>query len=276
MKIDKFLERVKQSILLECSRISTRYLNNFLKKYQRFIILGTYRVGSNYLRTLLSPHSKIAMYDEVFNRQKNLLIAAKDPRDYLENVIFRIFLGKPKSAAVGFKIMYDQPRLACLPSPIPEETLRSLAEVWPILKNMKDLKVIHLKRRNMLRTFLSFEVANRSRKYLQNITENSEEAEPIALDYNALLEYFEKTSKYRIYYDEYFKGHPVIEIFYEDLVENCEKEMRKIFELLNLRYEKTHSCLKKQSTRKDSDAISNYYELKDKFRDTQWGAFFEN
>ena len=123
--------------------------------YTRFLILGRSRVGSNFLRGLLNSHSQITVFGELFQnkeeigwampgyRQSRRLMTLfhEEPVRFLEEKVFHPF---PHGVtAVGFKLFYYHAR---------DEAWRP---VWDYLQAETGIKVIHLRRENILRTHLS-------------------------------------------------------------------------------------------------------------------------
>ena len=118
--------------------------------YARFIVLGRSRVGSNLLRGLLNAHPSIETYGEIFrdcgcldwdhlgyfqsSSMRSLIV--RDPVTFLDQRVLGRYPGAVR--AVGFKIFYYHARDG------------AHAAVWPYLQRRADLKVIHLKRANLL------------------------------------------------------------------------------------------------------------------------------
>jgi hypothetical protein len=75
--------------------------------------------------------------------------------------------------------------------------------------------------------------------------------------------------------DLIFAGHPIIDLTYESLVADYVGEMRRILDILGVRHEEVKPNTQKQSSKSLSESITNYFELKEKFRGTEWETFFE-
>lgn len=246
--------------------------------YCRFIILGTARAGSNFLRGLLHSHSQIVAFGELFRFydsigwdlpnydrylqcQRLTALMQRDPSGFLEQKVFRRF---PRQiSAVGFKMFYYHAQ---------DDSRKS---IWTFLRNQKDLKVIHLKRNNTLRLILSLKKAHQTNKWT-NTTGVGEENLAISLDYEECLKAFTEAPEIKRQFDIYFEGHHKIDVFYRDLSSNYESEMRRIQEFLGVDYEVVKPTTYRQSNLPLSEAISNYLELKRRFRGTPWEEFFED
>jgi hypothetical protein len=72
-----------------------------------------------------------------------------------------------------------------------------------------------------------------------------------------------------------FAGHDVLAIYYDDLVQNQERTLDRVQEFLGVEKQHLSSPLKKQRTRRLSEAIKNYESLKFSFKATRWSAFFD-
>jgi len=246
--------------------------------YCKFIILGEGRSGSTFLRGLLNSHSQIIAFGELFRfydsigwdlppydqyLQSRSLISfmQSNPVRFLEEKVFRKF---PKQvSAVGFKIFYYHA----------QEDSRKM--VWPFLRDQKDLRIIHIKRNNTLRVVLSLKKAFMTNKWA-NTTGVAEEDPTIALDYEECLWRFTWAQEAKKRYDTFFEGHPKIDVLYEDLANHYQSEMKRVQEFLGVHYEDVRPSTYKQSRQVLSKAISNYFELKEKFKSTPWEEFFED
>lgn len=241
--------------------------------YTKFIILGRSRVGSNFLRGLLNAHPQIAAYGEIFRdvkamdwdhlgyfqSPKMMTMLQNEPVKFLEEKVFGKY---PRStAAVGFKIFYYHARNG------------GEAPVWSFLRNMKDLRVIHLKRRNILKTHLSRQKAAVTDSWVN--TSRSKGTQPaIQLDYAACLEDFSRTRAWEEEYDRLFADHAKIEVVYEELAGNYQAEMTRLQEFLGVNIETVAPATYRQSSQPLAQAIANYAELKEQFAGTPWAEFF--
>ncbi len=241
--------------------------------YTKFIVLGRSRVGSNFLRGLLNAHPQIAAYGEIFRdikamdwdhlgyfqSTKMMDLIQSDPVRFLETKLFGKY---PRSiAAVGFKIFYYHAQNG------------GEAPVWSFLRDKKDLRIIHLKRRNILETHLSRQKAAVTDSWVN--TSRSKEAQPaIQLDYEACRQDFNQTRAWEEEYDRLFADHAKIEVIYEELAGNYQAEMARIQEFLGVKLEAVAPTTFRQSSQPLAQAIANYAELKEKFAGTPWAEFF--
>jgi GR25 family glycosyltransferase involved in LPS biosynthesis len=305
-----------KNFIIECSDISGKnylfksdihsreIINN---RNKRFIILGRARTGSNLLKSFLESHHFIDMKGELFNfngpTEKELEHIFKNPKRYLINEIytydsrkriirgFKIFynhfekgglnlhnLGFYKYAGKGMKEkMYNFNNYLKKRNIDKNKIKKILEKAFKYIKKDKRLFVIHLKRRNLLKTYFSELKAWKTDQWFEKKQEKNAEKnfKPVKIDYQDLLGYLKQTEFLQKKYDEIFKKHKKIEIFYEDLVNQKNKTMKKIFNFLGVPYVKTTTNLKKQNTLPLSKSISNYKQLKQKFKRTKYEKFFE-
>jgi LPS sulfotransferase NodH len=243
--------------------------------YTKFIVLGRSRTGSNLLRGLLNAHSRIVTLGEIFRNpdavewgmshypqsQSVVALYQTNPAKFLETQVFRKW---PRPIqAFGFKLFYYHaaagPRSA----------------IWAYLQNRLDLKVIHIKRRNMLRTHLSRARAARNDTWV-NLSGQREDETPLELDYTACLNDFVQTRKWEQDYDAFFQHHPRLEVIYETLASHHQVEMERLQDFLGVEREATRPQTHPQAHQPLSKAIANYAELKARFSQTPWAEFFED
>jgi LPS sulfotransferase NodH len=234
--------------------------------YQKFIILGRSRVGSNLLISYLNSHPNIFANGEFFGNcvSGNILkYRWNNPNDYLHNYCFKNYNKNIK--AVGFKIFYYHP------------VKGEPKTIWSLLGDMKDLKVIHLKRNNILRTHLSKEIASKTDKWIKTGSND------IAIDEKATklskeecLKVFEETTKWQKDFDELFKDHQKIDIYYENILNDNRNELKRVQQFLDLKVYDLKTALIKQNPEPLNKLIANYSELKQQFAGTQWAGFFED
>jgi LPS sulfotransferase NodH len=184
-----------------------------------------------------------------------------DPVAFMEQSIFRPFPGDIR--AVGFKIFYYHARG------------NGWERVWDHLQTQTTLRVLHIKRRNLLKTHLSRRRAAQTDVWTDT-SGSSQSIEPITLDYDECLADFRQTRAWEEEYDARLADHPRIEIIYEDLAGDYETEMRRIQDFLGVPYRRLEPNTYRQSNEPLHQAIANYDELRARFSGTPWEAFFES
>ncbi|MCC7128910.1 MAG: sulfotransferase [Anaerolineae bacterium] len=243
--------------------------------YVKFILLGRSRTGSNFVRGLLNSHPQIITFGEVFVSNQEIKwgfddytsapgafeLFQQDPPAFLQQMLFCDY---PRGiAAVGFKLFYYHARE------------NELEVVWRHLQAQKDIRILHIKRRNMLRTHLSHARAVHTDQWA-NVSGEHEAEPPIALDFDECLKDFEQTSQWEVEYDQFFAAHPRYDVFYEELVNDFDRQVIQIQDFLEVKHAPLESDTYKQSHKPLSRSIVNYAELKEKFSGTQWEKFFND
>ena len=225
--------------------------------FRRFIILTRSRTGSNMLVSFLNSHSNVHAKGEIFNRLNG--------RNHKE-ILSKVFAKQPSHIkAKGFKIFYYHPMddKSC--------------DLWDNLISMDNLWVIHLKRRNILRTLVSRKIAGLRDVWATNSVKtcNTGKNKAVSFTEAELNKGFKQTRKWEDRGDMKFKKHPLISVYYEDLINNPEGTFVNITDFLDVEYEPPKTILRKQNPEKLRDLVINYSELKKAFSGTKWQAFFE-
>jgi LPS sulfotransferase NodH len=247
------------------------------RDYARFIILGEGRSGSNFLRGLLNSHPQIITFGELFrfadaigwelpaydlclSTPRLIALSQTAPVAFLEQEVFRRFPGRTR--AVGFKIFYYHADRG------------ARAEVWSYLKDHRDIKVLHIKRWNTLRAFLSLRKAFLTDRWTEPNGPRPD-ALSVPLDYEECRHRFALAEEMKDRFDALFRDHPKIDVVYETLEHDHEGEMARVQALLGVVPHPTRPLTYKQASLPLAQAISNYAELKKAFANTRWSEFFE-
>jgi len=226
------------------------------RQFKRFIVLARARTGSNMLMSILDSHPNIrAGKREIFCRLEG--------RHY-KDLLAKSFRKSPRHIkARGFKIFYYHP------SDGPCDDL------WNDLVKMEDLYIIHLKRRNILRSVVSQEIAKKSGHWeRQSGQETDLKDKAVTLTTEDLDAHFHRTREFEERGDEMFKDHPMITVYYEDLADNPDGAFDEIMDFLGLPHGQPQTNLVKQNPESLKDLITNYDELESAFQETRWQSFF--
>jgi LPS sulfotransferase NodH len=246
------------------------------RDYARFVILGMGRSGSNLLASSLRSHESIVAFGEIFNNAKmdhilweypgyestprQIARRARDATGFIETVVFKPM--PRQTRAVGFKLFYYHARDG------------GWRDIWPYLQAM-DLKVIHLKRKNLLALQLSMTLALKTNEWSTRQEGVKQDKRKCALPYESCLKGFEAVTQWQEEADQFFTGKDKLEVWYEDLNANYEATINTVQRFLKVEIQPARSPLKKQSGLPLSETILNYQELKERFAGSRWECFFD-
>ena len=236
------------------------------KKYTRFIVLCRSRTGSNLLVNSLKKHPQIHIFGEIFRGGvgDDVKAAVKESAEqYLENTIFKHYDRSVR--AVGFKIFYQHP------------VWDSSGNVWRYLQALERLKVIHLTRRNILRTMVSQRIAMKTDVWKEADLKHAGSGidKRVTLSKEDCEEFFEKTRSWERDGDERFSGREILHLDYEDLCSDFESQMQRVLQFLDVAPADLRPQTRRQNPEALRDLIANYEQLRSEFSGSPWGGFFE-
>ncbi|WP_424494771.1 sulfotransferase [Salinimicrobium sp. GXAS 041] len=253
-QIIRFLKKRYSWILKTKTSLNYEMYGN--KNYEKYVVISRSRTGSTWLMTLLRYHPNIICEGELFKQLKGKSCV---------RIWNDFFYKKPKKIEqVGFKLFYNHP-------------YDQDQAVWDLIEADKDIRIIHLVRRNYLRSYLSEKIGEKTKKWTESIHKPdrlSIDDKKVSLDYKECQKVFERTQKYEINTRERFRDHNFIEVAYEDLQENKEEVLSRIFGFLEVSFIVEEVPNKKQNPEKVSNLLINYKELKAQLSKTQWSNFF--
>jgi LPS sulfotransferase NodH len=260
------------------------YLNALLRRaglaethrdYRPFVVVSRARTGTNMLRSILNGHGHVLAFGEVFRSPEFIGWAlpgyprigplrrrlVREPVRFLDEVVFGAY--PRRFEAVGFKLFYTHARQ---PDWLP---------VWDRLQERRDVVVIHMRRRNVLKAVLSFQRAARTGVW-ESRGRRVRDPGPIALDYGHCRYVFEQDRRGEEECAARFAGHPRLDLLYEDLVRDRPGQMQRVYEALGVAPRDVAPATRRQGTRPLSESIANYADLKARFAGTPWEAYFED
>ncbi len=278
--------------------------------HTRFFILCRARTGSTMLASSLNGSPDIICFRELFNPIMDGIgyhvegydnQSAEDQelrnRDFKEFLRRRIFCAHPEEIrAVGFKM--------------PSEHFLAVPALLDWLADDPEIRVIHLKRRNLLRMLVSLRIALRtggwsedrkrtlgSKFKLANVPgaarhplralkrlrkfmrppepEWKAQRTPLSLTAAECREFFEQTEREAKYYSDPFGSHPGLTLYYEDLLSNRRETLNRVQAFLGVERRRLAPTTRRQNPEPMRELIENYDELYEAFRDTPREAFFE-
>lgn len=251
------------------------------KEYTPFIILGRFRTGSNFLLTALAQHPNLLAYSEIFIPMRIFwgsgIYGHNDPfnaglldlRDnhqqkFIDQRVYRSYPAKLK--AVGFKIFY--PHL--------EEASNQVIRDY--LAQNKQVRIIHLKRRNFLDILVSHRVSEQTKAMLSvseaDAKQKSKKLKAFQVSIEEASTFFRQLEGEMLIYDELFKDHEVLNLEYQNLAGDFSGTVKTVQEFLKVPVVPLKSATKKQNKRSKQELISNFSELKEHFAGSPYESFF--
>ncbi len=225
----------------------------------RFVLVGLDRCGSNLLKFALKQNPQIFMIGEYFN--KHSYPESLDQDGAIRAQAFFSTQYSDRTMAVGFKLFIHHGRK------------EGVETVWKYLQEDKEIRVIHLSRRNIFKRVLSLEVANVRGQWLKDehgtddifITHSAEW-------WQAKIEEDEKKEQ-RL--TKVFQGHGKSHIYYEDIVSDWDQVTSGIQEFLCVKPVVIEKSISKQEHMSSSEKCTNYRELQGFFQGSAYSWMFK-
>ena len=228
----------------------------------RFVILSSMRTGSHYLATSLDTHSALHVAGEITYRPKDYGIDGNAPMT-AKQAVATIF-----DSWNGF-IQHRNPAFFSMGL--------NKVSLWSELLTDRELKVINLKRHNILATIASLASAISSGIF--QIQAPDAPSDIISAERDKWCSLTAPQPKvflashvvgYRVQellgeYNEFDRVIPVtrrLDVWYEDLVEDYHGTCCRVQEYLGLRVEELQPSTLKQENRPLTEVIENYHQAK--------------
>lgn len=253
-------------------------MNNFQTK---FIITCAPRTGSTMLRMILNSHPEIACYGEVITlkgepnlgkkyqdsigktSQELAQIRAENPVNFLYNYIWNQEYYQANSKAIGLKLKYRQLQ-------------EQFKDVFQAILDDKEIKIIHLTRRNLLKRYISNRLAASGKT--STVIFNSEESKlqpKITLDIDKCIEDILSVQQTEAQFRKCFKQHQVFEVTYEELVMSNSKIIAKLMSFLDVDFLNLQPVTEKVNSDNLEDIVENYDVVKNKLSKTKYATFLD-
>ncbi|MGF1477666.1 MAG: sulfotransferase [Geminicoccaceae bacterium] len=264
-------KKIKEQVL---TAAAGRITQTLLPDPTRFVTFTRGRTGSNLLASLLASHPQVRQHRELFGEfalsHGFILdeIRSLGPQRYFRRSTQRMLLER----AVGVKFLYHHlSRAYARRWDVPD-----LPSLLSAIKEDRSIRIIHLKRRNLLKTLVSWKMAAATGEWESQTGPSSGNTKPqtITLTGEECLAEFRRTERLERHFDKIFVNHPFAEVAYEDLIENKTGESARVLDFLSLQHVDLQTPLKKQNTRSLHDTISNFRQLRDTFAGSPYASFF--
>lgn len=282
------------------------------KDFQRYVIVSTIRTGSSMLVSYLNSHPRATCFFEPFHRHSQTVpfavrgyeragrrsaVAAlhrDDPVRFAEDWLFGPM--PPCTRAVGFKLLYTQGRFGTdhwWHGPEYEDWWAEIglspswgtaeSDLWAWLAKVPGLggagvRVIHLRRENLLRAVVSGQIAHQTKKWGATASggHTTDAGCTVTLDPEALLRDFEAEARFARDTAIQFADRPVFNLSYERLLENPAGELAAVQEFLGLPQATLITKTRKQSVTPLAELIANYDQVRDALADTRYARLLDD
>lgn len=244
-------------LIKDCSSIFSNFYYFLFghKNYGKFVVVTKSRSGSNYLKSLLNNHPEIESEGELFRR----LYGRNSFSFWNRNFSFK----KHSIRMVGFKLFYYHPL---------DTNDRS---VWDFIKLDTSIKLIHLRRQNLLEMYVSQELANKSNVWSSKDKQVQKIDNRIEIDYEDFIKYCEEIRYWENSFLENFSSHSILEISYEELIKDTNLNVIRIFDFLNVKPVLVSSDFKKQNRNSISSLIINFEIFESRLKESSWSYLLE-
>jgi LPS sulfotransferase NodH len=231
---------------------------------------------------LLRSHPEICSHSEVFtpNRITGLmgtyLKKSRERADFLERLsrerdrdpikfLYKIVLDLQGKKVVGFKLKHDE-----LVAP----EFKALRD--EISKDL-DFRIIHLRRENLLRRYLSHYIANQVTHVTWAVDGQSiPQMQPVVLDARKCQRDFETILEREAEFRELFAQHRTFSLSYEQMVAQDPEKMAALQNFLGVSPRKLTTTTRRLGNDNLRAAIANFDELRSYFAGSLFSKFFED
>jgi len=157
--------------------------------------------------------------------------------------------------AVGAKIKFE------------ELSLRRYKSLKEYVRRDKNIHIILLKRRNWLRRYVSAELSQRQYGSVYNVVHGQAMPEKGAVTIDAKEIEKERDSIYKRYdyFDKFFSNHPLLPLYYEDLVAQPLETIESVFQFLRVKSHPVEAKTIRLNPEPLSALIANFSELQARF-----------
>ena len=240
-------------------------------KEQRFIVTAAAFSGAKYLTQYLRTHRDIKMYQDVFrsdaarrggdwagdqvfhsNTEDVLVREGNNPYTpgqnggtFIKNALFYSRYGKPPSG-VGFTFLYHQGH----------QDLES-RKAWAYLQQNSHIKIVHIIRENLVDVWIKLE-----RAAVGKLDKKRSYTTPYRSSVQGFKQHLIRTIKYRSLIKKLFQFHPLLEIEYQNhLQNNLNPTLSSIEEFIGVTHQLKRFPNDSVNATDDESVVSNYEEL---------------
>ncbi len=206
----------------------------------------------------LRQNKQVAFSGELFNARRHPQNAGRNGSD----VVQEFFSGE--DSCRGFKIFYSHARAG------------SSATAWDALREDLGIKVIHLRRRNILRRLISMRTAMKTDLWVSKRDAVELPDHPVCIRTSAKSweESFHTDMQQDWWLTERFRDHQYLQVFYEDLVFAWTETTRLVQSFIAVNPIELEIVTRKQSGEDLQAVLPNFDALRRYFEDSSFKSYF--
>jgi hypothetical protein len=231
---------------------------------------------------LLRSHPDIISHDEVFSpgplggitgtylikrrqepdfAKRTAAVRDRDPIKFL----YKIVLDLQGKKAVCFKLKHD------------ELILPEYKVLRDEIVNDRDFRIIHLRRENLLRRYLSHYIANHVTRVTWAIHgQTVPEMQSVVLDPHECQKDFETVLAREQEFAELFAQHPGFSISYEEMITPGSEQVQSLLDFIGVPRRELTTTTQKLGCNDLRQVISNFEDLRSHFAHSPFSKFFED
>jgi LPS sulfotransferase NodH len=236
---------------------ASKVLPGLSSDYTRFAIIGHARTGSNLLLRALRSSPEIEMHGELFAAPNRVIGQGFD------KIITHLYGPRPRHfRAVGCKIFYFH-----LTEP-----------EWSQFYQMREFKIIHILRRNRLRTIISLEIARKTDQWVLTNPEKrlAIEQKRIHLNTQGLIRKLEQIEAWEDLTRQRFKDRDTLEIYYEELVTDFDVIASQVITFVGAKqWDANRVKLEQQNPEPICQLVINFDQVASALANTRWQVCLE-
>jgi len=203
----------------------------------KFILCADARTGCHMLQTALNKHPQVDCFGEILNPKSRDTFVNR--WNSIES-INKAFASEKKCS--GFIIH------------------RSVKYPWSVLAKLagdKNIKVIFIHRRDQMLRYASLLNARKSKKWIDT-TGTDTRKEKITFNPSDFDKEVTRYNRFIKYYYEHFYGHNAMQVDYEDMTRDFQKEIQKVSAFLGIRYKVLKPSTHRQEKRSIEEIFTNF------------------
>jgi LPS sulfotransferase NodH len=150
------------------------------------------------------------------------------------------------------------------------------ADFLGLLSADPTVSVLYLTRDNLIESLRSLTQAKRTGRWVACRAADLEDMPTVRLTPQMCHAYSQRAKRFTAGVQERFACHRLLPLTYEELCADPVVQVRRVQEFLGVPVQDLPaSSLMKQESRPLSEVVENFVELREEFRGTQYGRFFE-